>query len=60
MSNPAVISARSQPWRTVLESARSPRHRPRASSMIDLPAPVSPVMTVMPPLNSISRLETMV
>jgi hypothetical protein len=31
-----------------LGSARSPRHRPRASSMMDLPAPVSPVTTVRP------------
>jgi hypothetical protein len=43
-----VISARVAPGRMALGSARSPRHRPRASRMMDLPAPVSPVMTVRP------------
>ena len=43
--------------RTTLLSARSPRVRPRASSMIDLPAPVSPLITLMPRFSSRSVFD---
>ena len=51
-------SARSAPWRTEPISARSPRVSPRASSMIDLPAPVSPLTTVIPSSSSRSSCST--
>src|SRR3981189_1959880 len=44
----------STPWRTGLASPRPPRARAKASSRIDLPAPVSPVSTARPRENSIS------
>ena len=50
----AVISALSQPGLTRLASARLPKHRLSASRAIDLPAPVSPVIAVIPLRNSIS------
>ena len=44
----AVTLACSAPARTSPASARAPSARPRLSSRIDLPAPVSPVSTVSP------------
>jgi hypothetical protein len=58
-SKPATISARSQPARIMAASALSPRARPKASIMIDLPAPVSPVSAVMPDVHSSSSELTM-
>ena len=43
--------ARSLPWRIVLVSARSPNAILKASRMSDFPAPVSPVIAVVPPEN---------
>ena len=45
-SNTAVTWPWSSPWRTRLPSPRPPRARAKASSRIDLPAPVSPVRTL--------------
>src|SRR5690606_10657356 len=59
MSKTALISALSAPWRTLSLVARSPRVSPRASSRIDLPAPVSPLMTVMPGSNCRSICSAM-
>src|SRR6185503_15603107 len=42
------------PVRTRSDEARSPRRRPTASTMMDLPAPVSPVRTLNPGSNSTS------
>ena len=39
--------------------ARPPRHKPRASMAMDLPAPVSPVIAVIPLWKSISSSRTM-
>src|ERR1700733_104464 len=50
----AQISARSVPARTTSAPARLPHSSYSASTMIDLPAPVSPVSTVSPGLNSSS------
>src|SRR6185312_8025611 len=58
-SNSALISARSAPWRTTPASARSPMARPSASTRMDLPAPVSPVSTVMPGFSSSSSVSMM-
>ena len=44
----ATISALGASLRTAPASARSPRQRLSASMAIDLPAPVSPVMAVIP------------
>jgi hypothetical protein len=38
--------------------ARAPSNRPRASTRMDLPAPVSPVRRFSPSPNSISRART--
>src|SRR3990167_1165996 len=54
ISNSAEISARGLPSRMTPLSARSPKSSPKASIRIDLPAPVSPVRTVMPRSNSSS------
>ena len=54
ISKIAVISVRSQAARTMPLSERSPRTSPSAPTIIDLPAPVSPVKTVMPALKGIS------
>ena len=48
-SNSAVISARAAPSRTTPASPRPPRASCKASTRIDLPAPVSPVSTGQPP-----------
>ena len=48
ISKVAVISARSLPCRMVSVSARSPNAILNASNTNDLPAPVSPVMAVVP------------
>ena len=47
-SKQAVMSACLAPVRTCLESARSPVASARASTRMDLPAPVSPVSAVNP------------
>ena len=47
-SNIATSSARSAPWRTMPLSARKPDRKLSASTRSDLPAPVSPEMTVRP------------
>src|SRR5262245_43934359 len=52
-ANSALTLACLAPGRSSCRSARPPRARPRASSRIDLPAPVSPVSTERP--GSISR-----
>ncbi len=54
MSAVAVISARSAPLRTHSAPARPPASSSRASTIMDLPAPVSPVSTVRPGWNSSS------
>src|SRR5579885_54338 len=54
-SNSAVTLAWAAPRRSSPASARAPRARPRASSRIDLPAPVSPVRTVSPGAKARSR-----
>ena len=54
-----VISACSAPSRTTLASARAPRASCRASSKMDLPAPVSPVRAVKPVAKSKSSACTM-
>ena len=58
-SNSALISARSQPFRTSLASLRSPSTSESASIRMDFPAPVSPVSTVKPGTNSRSIRSTM-
>ncbi len=58
MSNSAANSARFAPPRTSVALPRSPRTSPIASTRIDLPAPVSPVSTVMPESNSTSSFST--
>ncbi len=55
----AQRSARAAPVRTISPSARPPRHKPRASMAMDLPAPVSPVIAVIPLWKSISSSRTM-
>ena len=57
-SNSALNSARFAPLRTSLPLPRSPRTSPSASTRMDLPAPVSPVRTVMPGSNSTSMRST--
>ncbi len=47
-SNAPSTTARPAPGRTTPLSPRPPRRRPRASTRIDLPAPVSPVRTLRP------------
>src|SRR4051812_31052953 len=42
------------PWRTSVWSPRAPSASAKASSKIDLPAPVSPVSTASPPAKSMS------
>src|SRR6201986_4617830 len=54
-SNTAVTCPCSTPWRTRPASPRPPSASAKASSRIDLPAPVSPVSTARPRENSISR-----
>src|ERR1700730_4992123 len=54
ISNTAVTWPCSTPWRTRLASPRPPSASAKASSRIDLPAPVSPVSTARPRENSIS------
>src|SRR5690606_30005808 len=56
--NSATSSARSAPWRTMPLSARAPDRKPRASTSSDLPAPVSPEITVRPASKSIAALVT--
>src|SRR5690606_39185671 len=51
-------SARAAPSRTTEASARSPSVRARASTRMDLPAPVSPENTVKPGPKSISAVST--
>src|SRR5262249_50218511 len=53
-SNAAVTWPCSAPWRTRLASPRAPSASPKASSRIDLPAPVSPVRTERPGAKSMS------
>src|SRR5258705_5252803 len=53
-SNTAVTCPCSAPWRTRPESPRPPSASAKASSRMDLPAPVSPVSTARPRENSIS------
>src|SRR5689334_5005317 len=55
MSKVAVTCPCSAPWRTSPASPRPPSASAKASSRIDLPAPVSPVSTASPRKNSISR-----
>src|SRR5262249_13754014 len=57
-SSSADTAACSSPERTSAVSARAPSARPRASSRIDLPAPVSPVSTPSPESNSSSSFST--
>ena len=57
--NSAVNSALSAPLRTQPASERSPSNNPRASTRIDLPAPVSPVIAVNPSRISRSSVGTM-
>src|SRR5579862_7784037 len=57
-SKVAETSARSAPWRTASAPARAPASSCNASTMIDLPAPVSPVSTVSPGRSS-SSTESM-
>src|SRR4051812_8704279 len=54
MSKVAVTWPCSAPWRTRPESPRPPSASAKASSRMDLPAPVSPVSTARPRENSIS------
>src|SRR6185436_7365039 len=54
MSKVAVTWPCSAPWRTRPESPRPPSANAKASSRMDLPAPVSPVSTARPRENSIS------
>src|SRR5580704_10532197 len=53
-SNTAVTWPCSAPWRTKPASPRPPSASAKASSRMDLPAPVSPVSTARPRENSIS------
>src|ERR1700689_1219 len=53
-SNTAVTWPCSTPWRTRPASPRPPSPSAKASSRMDLPAPVSPVSTASPRENSIS------
>src|SRR3982075_3254598 len=53
-SNVAVTWPCSAPWRTRPESPRPPSASAKASSRMDLPAPVSPVSTARPRENSMS------
>src|SRR5215470_6727453 len=53
-SKAAVTWPCSAPWRTNATSPRAPSARAKASSRMDLPAPVSPVSTDRPEANSIS------
>src|SRR5882724_8993783 len=53
-SNTAVTWPWSAPWRTRPASPRPPSASAKASSRMDLPAPVSPVSTARPRENSIS------
>src|SRR6478735_6306926 len=53
-SNMAVTWPCSTPWRTRPASPRPPSASAKASSRMDLPAPVSPVSTARPRENSIS------
>src|SRR5580698_11110512 len=53
-SNTAVTCPWSAPWRTRPASPRPPSASAKASSRMDLPAPVSPVKTARPRENSIS------
>src|SRR6267154_1518325 len=53
-SNTAVTWPCSTPWRTRPASPRPPSASAKASSRMDLPAPVSPVSTARPRENSIS------
>src|SRR6201999_996417 len=53
-SNTAMTWPCSAPWRTRPASPRPPSANAKASSRIDLPAPVSPVSTARPRENSIS------
>src|ERR1700761_7093982 len=53
-SNTAVTCPCSTPWRTSPASPRPPSASAKASSKMDLPAPVSPVSTARPRENSIS------
>src|SRR5215467_6560886 len=53
-SKAAVTWPCSAPWRTNATSPRAPSARAKASSRMDLPAPVSPVSTDRPETNSIS------
>src|SRR4051794_5814674 len=50
----AVTCPCSAPWRTRPASPRPPSANAKASSRMDLPAPVSPVKTARPGANSIS------
>src|SRR6478672_875346 len=53
-SNAAVTCPCSAPWRTRAASPRAPSASAKASSRMDLPAPVSPVSTDRPEAKSIS------
>src|SRR5665213_2733873 len=54
ISNTAVTWPCSTPWRTSVWSPRAPSASAKASSKIDLPAPVSPVSTARCPAKSMS------
>ena len=58
-ANSAEISVRLAPSRTTLASARAPSTSCKASTKIDLPAPVSPLSTPKPWLKSKSSCRTM-
>src|SRR5207247_369137 len=58
-SNSPATVRRAAPSRTSSTDPRPPARSDSASTRIDLPAPVSPVMTVSPASSSISRSSTM-
>src|SRR6266508_4395571 len=57
-SNSPLIESRSAPFRTSSTDPRPPVSSDSASTRMDFPAPVSPVMTVSPGSSSISRSST--
>ena len=57
-SNSPLTESRSAPFRTSSTDPRPPASNESASTRMDLPAPVSPVMTVSPGSSSISRSST--
>ena len=57
MSKVASTTVLADVSRMALLSARSPRMSDKAPKMMDLPAPVSPVMMVKPSANAMSSLS---